>query len=172
MRSLLLIGLIFCFGASAQKYSLVQSKMTYKVTHTLKISEGISKEAKGKGLCDQGQCEFLVAVPVKSFDSGNSNRDLHMLQVTKGAAHPMIVARLKIAQSELAKESFPADVEVEAAGVKKVLHVNSVKRTGDLAVEFMLPFKLTDFGIERPSLLTVAVEDLAPVTVYASFQKE
>jgi hypothetical protein len=31
---------------------------------------------------------FLIAVPVKSFDSGHSNRDLHMIQAMRGAEFP------------------------------------------------------------------------------------
>ena len=46
---------------------------------------GTKHVAKGKGVCKDGQCDFLLAVPVKSFDSGDTNRDLHMLQVTRGA---------------------------------------------------------------------------------------
>jgi hypothetical protein len=41
-------------------------------------------------------CDFLIAVPVKSFDSGNSNRDLHMLQVTRGGQFPMITVRTRL----------------------------------------------------------------------------
>jgi hypothetical protein len=30
---------------------------------------------------------------VKSFDSGDSNRDLHMLQATRGAQFPLVTVR-------------------------------------------------------------------------------
>ena len=33
---------------------------------------------------------LLIAVPVKSFDSGDTNRDLHMIEATRGAQFPMI----------------------------------------------------------------------------------
>ena len=53
-------------------------------------TDGVSHSARGKGICHAGECDFLIAVPVKSFDSGDSNRDLHMLQVTRGAEFPMV----------------------------------------------------------------------------------
>ena len=52
---------------------LEQSTLTYHVSHPLHQSEGVSKAARGKGVCHAGQCEFLIAVPVKSFDSADSN---------------------------------------------------------------------------------------------------
>ena len=73
------------FAADGQ-WILDQSTLTYHVSHSLHQVDGVSHAARGKGVCHAGQCDFLIAVPVKSFDSGDSNRDLHMLQVTRGAA--------------------------------------------------------------------------------------
>ena len=69
------------FAGTDSQWVLKQSTLTYHVSHPLHQTEGVSHAAKGKGICHAGQCEFLIAVPVKSFDSGDSNRDLHMLQV-------------------------------------------------------------------------------------------
>ena len=46
-----------------------------------------------RGFVATDSVHFLIAVPVKSFDSGDSNRDLHMVQVTKGAEFPMVTVR-------------------------------------------------------------------------------
>src|ERR1035437_866972 len=82
-------------GADSQ-WVLGQSTLTYHVSHPLHQSEGISHAARGKGVCHDGQCDFLIAVPVKSFDSADSNRDLHMLQVTRGAQFPMVTVRIAL----------------------------------------------------------------------------
>src|SRR5271167_523078 len=82
-------------GADGQ-FVLVSSTLAYHVSHPLHQSEGVSHAARGKGVCHDGQCDFLIAVPVKSFDSGDSNRDLHMIQVTRGAQFPMITVRTKL----------------------------------------------------------------------------
>lgn len=172
----ILLGLLFlCSSAWGQTYNLKKSNLTYVVTHLLKTTEGTSTQAKGKGVCDKGQCDFLIAVPVKSFDSGNSNRDLHMLEEMKGAAHPMIVARISVKQTDLAKGDFPGSVELEAAGVKKTVAVKSIKVSAlgtGLRIEAVLPFTLSQFNVERPSLLTVAVEDLVPVKVSSEWSQE
>ena len=80
-------------GADSQ-WVLEQSILTYHVSHPLHQVDGVSQAARGKGVCHDGQCDFLIAVPVKSFDSGDSNRDLHMLQVTRGAQFPMVTVRI------------------------------------------------------------------------------
>jgi hypothetical protein len=69
--------------AADHQWVLKQSTLTYHVSHPLHQTDGVSHAARGKGACHEGQCDFLIAVPVKSFDSGDSNRDLHMIQVTK-----------------------------------------------------------------------------------------
>src|SRR5579863_4786675 len=70
--------------AADHQWVLKQSTVTYHVSHPLHQTDGVSHAARGKGICHEGQCDFLIAVTVKSFDSGDSNRDLHMIQVTKG----------------------------------------------------------------------------------------
>ena len=100
MNAKFLIGLLFfaapAFAQADHQWILQQSSLTYHVSHPLHQSEGVSHEARGKGVCHQGQCDFLIAVPVKSFDSGDSNRDLHMVQAVRGAQFPLGVGALGI----------------------------------------------------------------------------
>src|SRR3984885_14616220 len=104
------------FPQTDTQWVLQQSTLTYHVSHPLHQVEGASHEARGKGVCHAGQCEFLVAVPVKSFDSGDSNRDLHMLQVTRGAQFPMVTVRTRLPEAASASAIVHADLEVQFAG--------------------------------------------------------
>ena len=70
----------------------------------------------GKGVCHEGQCDSLLAVPVKSFDSGDSNRDLHMVQVTRGAQFPMITVRTRLPETAADSSIIHADLEIQFAG--------------------------------------------------------
>src|SRR6202162_801019 len=115
-----LIGLLFlALPAVAQtdsQWDLGQSTLTYHVSHPLHQTEGISHEARGKGVCHAGQCDFLIAVPVKSFDSGDSNRDLHMLQVTRGAQFPLVSVRTRLPESLAGSATIQADLQITFAG--------------------------------------------------------
>ena len=85
------------------QWALQESTLTYHASHPLHQVEGLSHAARGKGLCHQGQCDFLIAVPVKSFDSG-SNRNLHMVPVTRDAEFPMVVVRTRFAIDDAGQE--------------------------------------------------------------------
>src|ERR1019366_4930457 len=97
-------------GTDSQ-WVLAQNTLTYHVSHPLHQSEGVSHVARGKGVCHEGQCDFLIAVPVKSFDSGDSNRDLHMLQVTRGAQYPMVTVRTRLPESASTSATVKADLD-------------------------------------------------------------
>jgi len=72
----------------------------------------------GKGVCHAGECDFLIAVAVKSFDTGDSNRDLHMQQVTKAGQFPLVTVRTQLPETLSGAATISADLEIEFAGQK------------------------------------------------------
>src|ERR1700751_6274655 len=95
-----ILALVLCSGFSVtaladSQWVLEQSTLTYHVSHPLHQVDGVSHAARGKGVCRAGQCDFLIAAPVKSFDSGDSNRDLHMIQAAPGAEFSLIPVRTR-----------------------------------------------------------------------------
>src|SRR5436309_12362931 len=98
------------------QWVLAQSTLTYHVSHTLHQTNGVSHAARGKGVCHAGQCDFLIAVPVKSFDSGDSNRDLHMIQASRGGQFPIVTVRTRLPEEASAAETIHADLEIQFAG--------------------------------------------------------
>src|SRR5579872_1991369 len=150
------------------QWVLEKSTLTYHVSHPLHQTDGVSHAARGKGVCREGQCDFLIAVPVKSFDSGDSNRDLHMLQVTRGAEFPMIVVRTRVPESVAASATVHADLEIQFAGQTaqyKQVPFQLVKQGSEIRVSGTIPAKLSDFKIEPPSLLALPVKNEIPVRV-------
>src|SRR6202162_2158666 len=116
MLIVVLLASLPVFAAADSQWILQQSTLTYHVSHPLHQSEGVSHGAKGKGVCHAGQCDFLIAVPVKSFDSGDSNRDLHMIQVTRGVEFPMVTVRTRLPESAATSLNIKADLEIGFAG--------------------------------------------------------
>src|ERR1700690_110469 len=117
-RALMTLSLIASplLAQADSQWVLAQSTLVYHVSHPLHQSEGVSHAARGKGVCHAGQCEFLIAVPVKSFDSGDSNRDLHMLQVTRGAQFPLVSVRTRLPESLAGSATIQADLQITFAG--------------------------------------------------------
>lgn len=163
------------FAQAQTTWVLKQSTLTYHVTHPLHHVAGVSHAARGKGVCSHGVCSFLIAVPVKSFDSGDSNRDLHMLQITRGAEFPMIVVRTQVPESALDSSSLRANLEVQFAGQTALFkqvpfalatHGDEVRLTGTI------PATCSDFKITPPELLFVPINNQIPISADMTWEKQ
>lgn len=170
-KKMLAASLLFALPTLARadsQWLLEQSTLTYHVSHPLHQSEGVSHAARGKGVCSSGQCDFLIAVPVKSFDSGDSNRDLHMIQVTRGAEFPMVVVRTRFPDDTTASATIHADLEIQFAGqtvLYKQVPFQRVTQGNETRITGTIPAKLSDFKIDPPTLLTIPVKNEMPVRV-------
>jgi len=163
----LLLALPNLFAADRQ-WILKESTLTYHVSHPLHQTDGVSHVARGKGICHEGQCEFLIAVPVKSFDSGDSNRDLHMIQVTRGAEFPIVTVRTRLPEEASSSATIKADLEVQFAGQTaqyKQVPLELVRQGSETRVTGTIPATLVDFKIDPPSLLTMPVKNEIPIRV-------
>lgn len=178
MKKQLLVGFLLTVSAFAQsdtQWVLQQNTLTYHVSHPLHQIDGVSHAAKGKGVCHAGQCDFLIAVPVKSFDSGDSNRDLHMLQVTRGAEFPIVSVRTRLPESDSKAEDIKADLEIQFAGQTvqyKQVPFKLEKEGGEIHVTGTIPATLSDFKIDPPSLLTLPVKNEIPVYVDMTWHQQ
>jgi len=155
-------------AAADGQWILEESTLTYHVSHPLKQTEGVSHAAKGKGVCHAGQCDFLIAVPVKSFDSGDSNRDLHMLQVVRGGQFPLITVRTHLPEDASSLGTILANLEVQFAGQTmqyKQIAFQHVIKGSDTLITGTIPLTLSDFKIDPPTLLALPVKNNIPVRV-------
>ena len=151
-----------------QTWTLDRSTLTYHMSHPMHEVDGISHAARGKGVCHISQCDFLVAVPVKTFDSGDSNRDLHMIQTTRGAQFPIVQVRFRLAQASLGSPTLDCDLEVQFAGnTAHYTHVQFHQTIEGNAhhITGIVPATLTDFKIDPPSFLTIPIKNDIPVRV-------
>ena len=162
------------FAADTQ-WVLQQSKLSYHISHPLHQTDGVSKAARGKGVCHEGQCDFLIAVEVKSFDSGDSNRDLHMLQVTRGAEFPLVQVRTRLPEGAATSSNVMADLDIEFAGQTahyKQVPFQLMAQGKEVKLTGTIPATLSDFRIEPPKLLTVPVKNEMPIKVEMTWRQQ
>lgn len=177
MKKMLIALLLVALPVLAQtgsQWVLEQSTLTYHMSHPMHQVEGVSRAAKGKGLCHAGQCDFLIAVPVKSFDSGDTNRDLHMLETTRGAQFPMVVVRTRFPEESTMASTIYADLEVQFAGqTAHYQHVpfQRVSQGNEVRITGTIPATCSDFKIDRPSFLTVPIKNEIPVHVDMTWRR-
>lgn len=170
----LLLFALPVFAQADTQWVLQQSTLTYHMSHPMHEVDGVSHAAKGKGICHAGQCNFLIAVPVKSFDSGDSNRDLHMIEATRGAQFPMVIVRTEFPEAETASPTVYATLEVQFAGqTAHYQHVpfQRVTQGNQVRISGTIPATCSDFKIDRPSFLTVPIKNEIPVKVDVTWQK-
>lgn len=153
---------------AGSQWALEQSTLTYHISHPLHEADGVTHAARGKGICQEGECNFLVAAPVKTFDTGNSNRDLHMMEAVRGGEFPMVSVRFRLPESELKSATIHADLEIQFAGKTVEYHQVPFKRQAkgsEFQVMGVIPMKLSDFNIKPPSLLDMPIKNDVPVRV-------
>jgi len=163
-----LLAAIPTFAVADTQWVLDQSTLSYHVSHPMHNTDGVSHAAKGKGVCHAGQCDFLIAVPVKSFDSGDSNRDLHMLQVTRGGEFPLVTVRTQVPEAASASATIHADLEIQFAGqtfTYKQVALQLAVQGKQIKISGTIPATLSDFKIDPPSLLAISVKNEMPVHV-------
>jgi hypothetical protein len=168
------IGPTLAWAQADTQWVLDQSTLSYHMSHPMHQVDGVSHAARGKGTCHAGQCNFLIAAPVKSFDSGDTNRDLHMLESTRGAQYPIVLVRTSIPDSVTTASTIDADITIEFAGqTAHYAHVPFQRSTegNEVHISGTIPATCSDFKIDRPSFLTVPIKNEIPVKVEMTWRK-
>ena len=174
LLALLLLALP-AFAQADHTWILDQSTLTYHMSHPLHEVDGVSHAGRGKGVCHAGQCDFLLAVQVKTFDSGDTNRDLHMLQVTRGAEFPVVTVRFRLPEASVGSPTLDCDLEVQFAGnTAHYVHVlfQQIVQGNAHHITGTVPSTLSDFKIDPPSFFTVPIKNDIPVRVDTTWHQQ
>jgi hypothetical protein len=164
MKLILFVLALISLSAFADSWIIGQGNATYEVKHLVKKVHSESKDLKGKMNCSQTECEFLVAVPVKSFTSSDSNRDLNMLETTEASKFPVTMAKGKVPAEKLkTKGKWTLPIEVDFHGIKKDYNAE-IEQTNNMSFKSEFILKLDQHKIERPSLFGIKIEDDVPMT--------
>jgi len=165
----LLIGVSTAAAEGPQSFDLHQGTLTYTVVHKLHRVTGATHEVEGRALIQPGGgLRVQVRAKVASFDSGNSNRDEHMREVTHEPAHPYVQIKGTAAGVTL-PISAPADVVLQGTldfngqQQPEQIKVHLEPHEGGVRARFSFPISLGAFQVERPELLLVKIEDKATI---------
>lgn len=157
MKGLLI--LLLALSAHGETFNLVKGKASYTVKHLLKTVKGTSEGVKGKMLCEKDECEFLIAIPVKTFTSSDSNRDDTMYGILETDIYGIISGKGKFPRKELDQKTFTMNSEIDFHG-KKVVYPIQVQDRGKRAQVIL---DLEKHQVERPSLFMAKIEKEVPV---------
>ena len=137
------------------------SSLTYAMKHALHAWTGTSKEVACAAETDaEGRITRVAAtVRVKSFDSQNSNRDAHMLEVTDALTHPNITFSSTSVTPEAGGYLVRGNLSFHGVTKPFETKVTEAKKNGRRIITGRFIFLLEDFGIERPTLMLVKTDN-------------
>jgi len=149
-----------------------ESWIAYRLVHPLHVIDAKSTAAEYRVELDPTTKEIKTVaaqVDVTTFDSGNSNRDSHAMEVVEALSYPDV---LFTSTSVLQKDdSLFVTGKLTFHGVTKDITMAGTTQWAPnrLDVHGAFDIGLTEFKIDRPSLLMIPVEDKLSFTLSAAF---
>lgn len=172
---MLMVLLLLQLSALAQSTQLRADKsksyIKYFARHAVHAWTGISKDVSCVvQLGAKGEIEKVAATSkLKAFDSENSNRDSHMLEVTDALTHPNI----NFYSTSIIKKEGEYTVRGVLAfhGVEKNIEFRMKEESHGKERRFRgeFNFLLEDFSVERPTLFLVKTDNEMKVELFIVF---
>ena len=103
--------------------------------------------------------KVVISVKINTFDSKNSNRDAHMLEITEGIKYPTVT----FVSSSIKEDGNTVDISgtINFHGVSKQIHFmgneSVINNKKIINGEFVV--LLEDFKIERPSMMLMKTDN-------------
>ena len=163
--------LVFLFSfflslLNASSFRIENSLITYFGVHYLHKWEGSTSDVKGVVSYDKNidQYECSISVPLSTFSSGNDNRDSNMLVYCRAFDFPNI--NFQSTSIKVQENTLEIEGRIEFAGKEKEIKTSAKLNGLDnnlFAIEGELDILLSEFEVERPSLLFVEIEDIVKI---------
>ena len=163
----LLVGTLLAFTPAPAPRKLVADKakstVTYSMVHPMHKWDGVSHDVSAAMMYDEATKQIqnvAVAIRVATFDSQNQNRDSHMIEVLDGLKYPNVTFSSQDVKPN-PNGTLTATGKLTFHNVTKPVTVNVTRHDvgGQMVMDGKFELKMTDYGVERPSLLGLATED-------------
>lgn len=167
--------LLFVFNFSLAQSTLMinseKSNINYSAKHVLHAWEGVNDNIKGVIIYDGSVSTIAIAAKVVDFDSGNSSRDSHSLEVLEALKFPNIKFYSDKVNSE--GNAIIFEGEIEFHGEKKPIKVLASVEESDENIKIDGKFQIipTEFSVTLPSFMLIEMEDYLNISFSLQFDK-
>jgi polyisoprenoid-binding protein YceI len=149
-----------------------ESSVAYRLSHLLHTIDAVSKDVTYRLEVDEVKKEIKsvsAQVDVTTFDSGNSNRDSHAMEVIDAIIFPYTTFTSTAVVQHA--DSLFVTGKLTFHGVTKevVMRGLATWMPNKIAVHGNFVVSLTAFKVERPALLMVPVKDELEFSLTAAF---
>jgi len=166
--------LFFSFTIYSQGTLMIDSEkssLKYDAKHFLHAWSGVNNNIKGVVVYDKNISKIAVAAEVVDFDSGNSNRDAHSLEVLEALKFPMI--KFYSEEIKVVDESLIMNGKLEFHGEEKEITISSSLNENEDFIQIQGVFQVipTEFLIKLPSFMLAEIRDLLTIKFDLFFKK-
>ena len=163
LRSAALLALAAVSFPGAKVYQALkgESALTYVLVHPMHTVKGVNRDLD----CtvdlssDTVSSQIRVAADVLKFDSGNSNRDSHAMEVVGYRKYPKVSFASTSVKPGRDGYDVAGDLTFHGQTRPVNFHVTPKLTPGRIEISGQFAVKLSEFGVERPSLMLVPVKD-------------
>jgi polyisoprenoid-binding protein YceI len=177
-RSLFVVCVLAALTATTLAQSRIvqtlagESWVAYRMVHPLHVIDAKSTSVDFKVDLNPVTKEIKTVtaqVDVTTFDSGNSNRDSHAMEVIDAITYPDV--EFTSTSVEQREDSIFVTGKLTFHGMTNDIVLAGATRWQENRLDVVGKFdiSLTEFKIERPSLLMIPVEDKLSFTLATAF---
>lgn len=174
--SLILFFIFLGFGHDTPPVSLKAQKETsvisYSANHSLHDWTGVNKEVNAVVILDESNNtiqKVAVSALVADFDSQNSSRDSHALEVLESIKFP----KVQFVSTSISEQNGDLNVSGNLTfhGITKPVQFKAIsqKKKNGLVVEGEIPVSLEAYNVERPSFMLVKTDDTIKINFHLEF---
>ena len=173
MKKYFILLLVFNFSFSQNTFMINNEKSTisYNAKHVLHAWDGVNDNISGVIIYDSVISKIAIAAKVVDFDSGNSGRDSHSLEVLEALKFPNIKFYSDDIETEGNAITFNGDIEFH--GQKKSIKVLGTVDDNENLINVTGKFQIipSEFSIKLPSFMLIEMEDYLNISFDIQFDK-
>ena len=163
-------------NSTDQRWSIDKnsSEIIYSGKHFLHAWSGKNKKINGLLFVDQASNEvnkIAVLLYVNDFDSGNSNRDSHSLEVLNALRFPEINFYSENIINNNDSITFKGNLEFHGITISKDIPALVKMESNKIELEGNFKVSLREFGIKAPSFMLAEMQDFIDLSFSLEFIK-
>ena len=168
---ILLLVFNFSFSQSTLMINNEKSTISYNAKHVLHAWDGVNDNISGVIIYDSVISKIAIAAKVVDFNSGNSGRDSHSLEVLEALKFPNIKFYSDDISTQGNAITFNGDIEFH--GQKKPITVLGTIDDNESLINVTGKFQIipTEFSIKLPSFMLIEMEDYLNISFDVQFDK-
>ena len=168
---ILLLVFNFSFSQSTLMINNEKSTISYNAKHVLHAWDGVNDNISGVIIYDNVISKIAIAAKVVDFDSGNSGRDSHSLEVLEALKFPNI--KFYSDDISIKGNAITFNGDIEFHGQKKPITVLGTIDDNESLINVTGKFQIipTEFSIKLPSFMLIEMEDYLNISFDIQFDK-